>query len=256
MLRDLTKDDWLTILGIPPDRLPRVLLLRGTRDLRGNYERFRRLCRNVLDLADHNRVVDDVFLGELAGVSVAYASVYGPSMASEITHVFGVLGTPLVVQCGNCGALDDRIETGDLFTATEAFCGEGTAHNYLPGTDTVTASWDVRMADVFVEAGGTPPHRGRIYTTAALFAEGDRELEEWAQRGFAAVDMETATTFAVAQHFGMDRLSLLYAWDNPRRRHHILMHDDDKNRRRALGDQHMTELILRLVSRYGALADR
>lgn len=123
-----------------------------------------------------------------------------------------MLGTRLVVQTGCCGALADDIEAGDLFVPTEAFCGEGAARYYRPGRPVVYPS---------VEPAGLPAlrqlpvHRGRLYTTAALLAEGEREIEDWHRQGFAAVDMETATTFAVAEHFGLDRVAVLFAFDTP-----------------------------------------
>jgi hypothetical protein len=127
MLRELTRADWLSILGIPEGRIPRALLLRGTRNLKAQYERHRQFFSDVLTPDCPNGIVEDVFIGDHAGQPVAYASVYGAAMASEVVHIFGVLGTPLVVQTGCCGALADEIEAGDLFVPTEAFCGEGAA---------------------------------------------------------------------------------------------------------------------------------
>ncbi len=209
MLRDLTRNDWLNILGTPRERIPRVLLVRGTRDLRRYYQAYRSACTDVLDLGDENSVLADLFAGYYSGIPIAYASVYGPSMASEVTHVFGMLGTPLVVQLGNCGALAEELATGDLFIATEAYCGEGAAQYYIGPRKTVTTRIDPAVQRVLATPQSVPCHRGRIFTTAALFAEGDRDLEECSNQGFHAVDMETATTFAVAEHFGMDRLSIL-----------------------------------------------
>jgi purine-nucleoside phosphorylase len=72
-------------------------------------------------------------------LSIAYASVYGASMALEVVHVFGVLATRLVIQTGNFSALADEILAKDLFLATEAFCGEEASHYYFPVGKTITA---------------------------------------------------------------------------------------------------------------------
>jgi len=37
MLKELTKTDWLALLGIPEERTPDVLVLRGTRNLKTHY---------------------------------------------------------------------------------------------------------------------------------------------------------------------------------------------------------------------------
>ena len=95
-------------------------------------------------------------------------------------------------------------------------------------------------------------YRGRIYTTSALLAEGKDDLEAWHHAGCAAVDLETAATFAVAKHFGMDRTSLLYVFDNPRRKEHIFLDDAERAERRRLGNARMMELVLDLIRAYGA----
>jgi hypothetical protein len=38
MLKELTRSDWLKILNIPEVRIPAALILRGTRNLRSQYQ--------------------------------------------------------------------------------------------------------------------------------------------------------------------------------------------------------------------------
>jgi len=38
-------------------------------------------------------------------------------------------------------------------------------------------------------------------------------VEEWRERGYGSVDMEAATLFAVAKHFGFAATALLVVWD-------------------------------------------
>jgi purine-nucleoside phosphorylase len=79
-------------------------------------------------------------------------------------------------------------------------------------------------------------------------AEGMDDLQRWYAEGFAAVDMETAATFAVAEHFCMERLSILYVFDNPRRREHLLFGDAEKDARRAQGNENMKHLAFALAA--------
>ena len=133
MLKELTRQDWLSILNIPQRRIPLALLVRGTRNFRHWYQLAQEHFTNILEVGTPNGVLDDLFIAELGPYPVAYASVYGAPMASEIVHVFGVLGTRLVIQVGNCGALADEMVAGDLFSASEAYCGEGASQYYTPG---------------------------------------------------------------------------------------------------------------------------
>ena len=250
MLKDLGREDWLSILKIPVGRIPKALVLRGTRNLKLHYQAYLGYFRDILEVGSPNGVLEDVFIGDLGGISVAYASVYGAPMASEVTHVFGVLGARLVIQTGCCGALAEGIAAGDLFIAQEAMCGEGASQYYRPGEKVLEASIDLR--EWMPEEGPVPVdlYSGRIYTTSALFAEGMEEVEAWFQAGCSAVDMETAATFAVAKYFGMDRASVLYAFDNPRQKEHIFLEDSEKDERRAAGNQAMIELALEAIKRY------
>ena len=229
-----------------------ALLLRGTRNLRHWYQCAQQYFTNVLHVGSPNGVVDDLLLADLGAYPVAYASTYGAPMASEIVHVCGVLGTRLVVQIGNCGALADDLAAGDLFSASEASCGDGAPQYYLPGAATVAASIDPRewVSSEILKTAHV--RRGRIYTTSALFAEGAEDLDAWHQSGCSAVDLETAATFAVAEYFGMDRTSLLYVFDNPRQKAHLLLDDADKAERRRQGNDVMIDLALDVIRTYAS----
>lgn len=247
MLKEPTKGDWLSFLDLVEDRVPPVLVLRGTRNLRTNHDKYAARFADVLEIGSPNGLFEDVFIGRHRGVDVGYASVYGGPMASEIAHVFGVLGTRLVIQTGVCGALGDGIAAGDLVIATEARCAEGAAACYLPGVETVAASSDLVAKAASVPGVAVPRHAGPVWTTAALLAEGTAEIEQWHGEGYLAADMETASAFAVAEYFGMRRVSLLYAFDNPRRGAHLGLTENDKDAARAAGERAMFSLLFDLI---------
>src|SRR5262249_60300623 len=142
MLKELTRADWLSILNLPERRVPIVLVLRGTRNLTRWYRAAQEHFTNVLELGTPNGILDDLFVADLGPYPVAYASVYGAPMASEVTHVFGVLGTRLVVQIGNCGAPADCRATGDPFAASRASGGGGASLYYTPDEPRLTAPLD------------------------------------------------------------------------------------------------------------------
>jgi purine-nucleoside phosphorylase len=252
VLKELTRSDWLRILNIPESRVPAVLILRGTRNLRTQYQAVLPYFCDVLEVGAPNGIFEDVLIGNVRGLPVGFACVYGACMASEIVHVFGVLGTRAVIQTGNCGALADDFKAGDLFLAERAYCGEGAARYYKSNGEWVTAS--PRLLKAFARAPLAPVdyRSGDIYTTGALLAEGMDDVERWFQQGFAAVDMETASTYAVAEHFGMERVSILYGFDNPRQREHLLLSDAEKDVRRGQANTMVRELAFDLAARLAA----
>ncbi len=247
MLRELTRADWLRILELPASGVPEVVILRGTRNFRSRYKAMLPYFDNVRELGTPNGILEDVLIGEVRGHSVGFACVYRSSMASEVVHLFGVLGTRAVIQIGNCGALADDFLAGDLFLADRAFCGEGAAQYYKTDGKWVGASMGLLQSQTLSALNRGDYRIGSIYTTAALFAEGEKDIELWYQEGFAAVDLETAATYAVAEHFGMERLSMLYAFDNPRGREHLLLSDAAKDVRRDEGNARMIRLALDLA---------
>lgn len=256
MLKEFTKADWLKILNLPDSRVPAVLVLRGTRNLRSQYQAALPFFSNIFEVGTPNGIFEDVLIGDLGGRPVGFACVYGAAMASEIVHLFGVLGTRAVLQTGNCGALADDLGAGDLFLADRAFCGEGAARYYQSASQWATSTAELLPSDVLLRLDAEGCRRGAIYTTAALLAEGAKDLERWFEQGFAAVDMETATTYAVAEHFGMDRLAILYAFDNPRRQEHLLTSDAEKDARRARGNSLMKELAFSLAAELSGRYER
>ncbi|KPK61988.1 MAG: hypothetical protein AMK73_07060 [Planctomycetes bacterium SM23_32] len=246
MLRELTKEDWMKMLGIPQARIPQALVMWGTRALKTRYAAMRERFTQVLDVRAPNGLLEDVLIGSLGDADVAYASVYGAPMASEVVHVFGMLGTPLVIQIGTCGGFAEGLEAGGLFVPEEAYCGEGASQYYKTSGKTVAAT--LTFADEAESCGcRIPLTTGRMYTTSALFAESRDDIERWAQQGFAAVDMETAATFSVAEHFGMDRGALLAVFDNPRGRNHILSTESDKEASRAAAQRAMVDIALAAI---------
>ncbi len=203
---------------------------------------------NVLEVGTPNGIIEDVLIGDIAGRAVGFACVYGAAMASEVVHVFGVIGTRAVIQIGNCGALADGFGAGDLLAVECAYCGEGAAQYYKPDGKWVAASPNLLRSPALSASFRT----GAIYSTGALFAEGHADIERWHREGFAAVDLETAATYAVAEHFGMDRIAILYGFDNPRQRDHLLLSDADKDARRSIANNRMIRLALALATEVSA----
>jgi purine-nucleoside phosphorylase len=251
MLKDLTREDWQGFLSLDPERIPKAVILRGTRNLRRRYQTHAGLFEDVLEIGSPNGLFEDIFIGRRDGVDVGYASVYGPAMASEVAHVFAVLGTRLVIQTGVCGGLADGMEAGDIVIPRHAGCGDGASACYLPGVECVAATPELVDNAMVAVGGRVPAHDGAIWTTAALLAEGDAEINAWHGSGYAAVDLETAATFAVAEHYGMQRLSILSVFDNPRHGAHLALTEHEKQEARARGEAVALELVLEMATKHG-----
>jgi uridine phosphorylase len=143
------------------------------------------------------------------------------------------------------------MNAGDLVIPRVAGCGDGASICYLPGRERIAATGALVDRVSATETGGIPTFDGPIWTTAALLAEGDAEIAAWHDAGFAAVDMETAATFAVAEYYGLERVSVLTVFDNPRHGAHLALTEHEKHDAREHGEAVVLDLVLSLATDRG-----
>ena len=131
-----------------------------------------------------------------APLTIQSTGMGGPSAAIVIAEL-AALGARTLVRVGTCGALDPSLTLGDLVVATEALAADGTSRALGAG-ERVAASPE--LAQALVAAGARP---GPV-VSSDLFYDGAAGAEEaWQAAGALAVEMETATLFALAQRRGL-----------------------------------------------------
>ena len=214
MIAELTKTQWLNILGITEAQIPNLLILSGTRSLKRHCDMYRRPFTHIRHLT-LDGFLHDAFVGRLNGRTVGYAGVYGAAMAADVVHLFGLLGTRMVLQTGCCRPLVDKIAPGDLFIATEAYAGAGVAPYYPPRREVVSAQFYGLELAVFQQITGRIVHWGRVYSSAAPLMRPKHPPSPWYGKGCWVFDRQTAATYAVAQYFGMARAAILAVAASP-----------------------------------------
>ncbi|HWE11211.1 MAG TPA: hypothetical protein VG325_17815 [Solirubrobacteraceae bacterium] len=140
----------------------------------------------------------------------------GPSAAIVIAEL-AAIGATTLLRIGTCGALDQSLALGQLVVATEALSADGTSRALGAG-DRIAG--DRALTDRLLRAAGEDGRSGLVVSTD-LFYDGEPGSEErWRTAGALAVEMETATLFALAQRRGLRAASALIASDIvlPRRR--------------------------------------
>jgi purine-nucleoside phosphorylase len=205
---DLGPEDWLAALKMDRPDIPRAVIMEGS------WWRAQRTAWR-LGLLDDVRELPfpDMFHGRWHGSPVVYSCVYGAPRAVELAHLFGVLGTPRMVMIGTCGAIDPGLATGDVVVPATAVAREGVAHLYGVG-DTVGADPTLtELGRINLEARGVRAADSLHLTWSSIFAQSGAMVEEWRGLGYGSVDMEAATLYAVARHFGFDATALLAVWD-------------------------------------------
>lgn len=206
---DIPAAEWQEALELSDAEIPDAVIVEGS------WWRKERTAWRLSYLSDVRELpFPDIFWGRWQDKNVAFCCAYGAPRTVEIMHIFGIMGTKLAVQIGTCGGLQSHLKSGDVIVPDLAFARDGVAHLY-GATEAAHGSpeW-ADKAEMLLSKQGIATHRGTHVTWSSLFTETVEMMVSWHQAGYLSVDMETATTFAVSRHFGMDAVSLLVVWDD------------------------------------------
>jgi uridine phosphorylase len=208
--RELTPDDHRRVMGVSEADVPDVLLVVGAFDVHTTAERF----ITYLQSPQRLRAVP-CYLGRSGAVRVGLAACFGGPMAAQWVHTFCAAGTPRVVQLGWFGALQPGMALGDVVVPRHAERADGVSDWYL--AKGILADATPALATgiaAHVRARGIPVNEHAIVSTPALLAESREVISDWSRHGWQGVDMETATTFAVAKALGAERAAALLRFDD------------------------------------------
>lgn len=216
-IMEITAEQWLDAMGLSADDVPDVVIVEGS------WWRAQRTEWRLGYLSDVRELdFPDIFWGKWKDKKVAFCMAYGAPRTVEIIHLFGVLGSKLAVQIGTCGGLQSHLKPGDIILPEVAICREGVAHMYgTPDAVLGSADWLDKAQEELVARGHTI-YRGPHVTWSSLFTETPQMMEAWHKAGYLSVEMETATTYAVARYFNMPAVSMVVVWDDLTRGRHFL----------------------------------
>jgi purine-nucleoside phosphorylase len=133
----------------------------------------------------------------------------GPSAAIVIAEL-AELGVHTLIRVGTCGALEPGLALGELIPATEALPFDGTARSLSGGTRLQPDPGLLEALLTSVPDGG---HAGPVASTDFFYDSPPGEEQRWVDAGALAVDMETATLFALARRRSLRAASLLLVSD-------------------------------------------
>jgi DeoD family purine-nucleoside phosphorylase len=124
----------------------------------------------------------------------------GPSAAIVLEELIA-LGLRRAVRVGTCGALDGRLALGDLLIAETAIADDGTSRALGAG-EIVAASESLTGA---LRAAAPQALGGRVASTDLFYApDAPARTAAWLAAGAVAVEMESATLFALGARHGIE----------------------------------------------------
>ncbi|MEM7343189.1 MAG: hypothetical protein AAF485_03020 [Chloroflexota bacterium] len=222
-LMELTAAEWQQALELPDSDIPDLVVVEGS------WWREERTAWRLGYLSEVRELkFPDMFWGRWQDKTVVFCCAYGAARTVEIIHLFGILGAKLAVQIGTCGGLQSYLKPGDIILPEVALCREGVAHIY-GAIDAAAGSTEwINQATQQLIARDHQTYQGTHLTWSTLFGQTGKMIDVWHRAGYLSVDMETATTFAVANYFNMPAVSMLVVWDDLTRNRSFLDPLSDK----------------------------
>jgi DeoD family purine-nucleoside phosphorylase len=132
----------------------------------------------------------------------------GPSAAIVVSELIE-LGARRFIRVGTCGSLAPELDLGRLLVVTYAISDDG-ASQALGAGESVPSSPGL-LAGLLDEAG--PEVASGPVVSTDLFYDAEERTDWWRRDGALAVEMETATLFALAERHQVDAASVLLVTD-------------------------------------------
>lgn len=150
------------------------------------------------------------------GITIINFSMGSPN-AATIMDLLSAIAPKAVLFLGKCGGLKKRNKLGDLILPIAAIRGEGTSDDYFPPEVPAMPAFALQKAiSTTIRDYKVDYWTGTVYTTNRRVWEHDEEFKTYLQEIRAyAVDMETATIFAVGFYNKIPTGALLLVSDSP-----------------------------------------
>lgn len=144
---------------------------------------------------------------EVEGVTVGIIprTIGGP-YAVLVAEQLAEAGARLIVGLTSAGRVSRTLPLPSLVVATDAIRDEGTSLHYLPAGKEVDcpAPAAVELISQELAATGWSVVKGKVWTTDAPYRETQSQLEQWAEEGVLAVEMQTASLYAFGKAKDVD----------------------------------------------------
>ena len=141
----------------------------------------------------------------------------GSPTAATVMDLLTAVQPEAVLFLGKCGGLKKRNNLGDLILPIAAIRGEGTSNDYFPSEVPALPAFALQKAiSTSIRDNGVDYWTGTVYTTNRRVWEHDEEFKDYLKQIRAyAIDMETATIFAVGFYNKIPTGALLLVSDQP-----------------------------------------
>ncbi|MEW5759002.1 MAG: hypothetical protein AB1755_06020 [Candidatus Omnitrophota bacterium] len=192
----MSAKEMLYMLNLRPGDLAEYAIIPGT------VERSQAVLKNLTNTVKKFSFFDyTMYNGEYEGIKITTGNGGRYSADSAIcAEILCAAGTKNIIRAGSCGAMDEKIQVGDVVIVKDVIRGDGVTPYYVKEDFKSEADKNVTGALVKAcESLGVKYHLGTVWVTDALLRETRELVEEKRVKGAIAVDMVSSTMLTIAK---------------------------------------------------------
>ena len=190
------------------------------------------------------------FKGWYKGVTMLYkgnpvtviSSGIGAPMTGDCVIALGYSECENILFSGSAGAINNKLNFGDILVCNEAVIGEGFSRYHSKDIykdcfgNVVSGSSDLanvifQKAVISAHSLGVSVHRGRVFSIDSILGENKKSFDFMIKKGCDAVEMEVSAVFTASKAIGRNAAALITISDLPLKQRSLfegIEEDDDK----------------------------
>ena len=213
-----TTKDYLKFFNLPGDYSVDGVFVVGNWNVAGETGRVKKLIDKRFPAMKVKKLPAGFLTGgfELSQdeSTVWFFVDYGGAKLSELLHIANLLGSKRNILTGLAGGLKKGIKAGDIIVPSKSRKDGSMSEFYSHDERAEHEAADESLTKAILEKLGGAAINEKTVTCQAMLAESKEMIDRWSEQGYAGVEMEAATVFAVSNHFNVQSAAMLVVSDN------------------------------------------
>ncbi len=218
MYRQITAEEHKLHFELDKDYKVDGFLVYGTYK-KDSYELVKQAFLNI-DNSAQCKFIDYEFLNSILEIKIGdknywFVISYGGALLSEYTHLACIFGSRKNILIGSCGGLKKGGKSGEIIIPNYSFGEESSAKVYQKETNNHYSDEKLNeRLSIELKNNEYTIYNEPIVTCQAMMGETWEDILLWSKQGYAGVEMESSTLFAVSNHFNVPASAIIRIGDN------------------------------------------
>ena len=207
----LTGKDLTDMVQLRPQDVGKWAIIPGPKD------RTEVLTKKLKDAVKNFSFMEyTMYTGEYEGIKIT--TINGGRFSADTaitTEVVCNAEIKNIIRIGTCGALNEKMQIGDLIVVDSVIRGDGVTPYYVDEKFITTP--DKKLSDTLIEVAkgiGSQVYTGKVWSTDAILRETREVVEKKRKEGAIAVDMVSSCLLTISQLYNVSAASILAVSDN------------------------------------------